>query len=392
MKKLLLALGLTMSIGFAQAQSNVTVYGILDVGYVGSSQQLTSTAGQAATKTTINQFGQSAEQTSRFGFKGNEDLGGGTSAFFTTEFQLYPEDNNLSGSTNSGLLNRQTFVGLKQTGIGSFAVGRQYTPLFNAAAVTSPGGYNNVVGDVVYLASGSGAAGTSTATTITGQENGLGFTNRANNAITFQTDTFKGFSANGMYQLNNKNTTQTGAAAGGETNQYGYGLAVTYVYDKLLINAAKQSFTQYTTGTAASFTDVNTASFVSIKDSQNYAGATYDFGILKAYAQYVSRTLTSTLDGSQFGKRTAQQIGVRGYFTPKIEGWASVGNGKWDQYGSNAGSVPFTAYQLGTNYWLSKRTNLYAIFGSTQSSGNAATTAGADSSKDMYAVGMRHTF
>ena len=383
---------LSAGVSIAYAQSSVTVYGILDMGYVGSNQKLTSTAGSAATKTQIGQFGQGAESTNRLGLKGTEDLGGGTSAFFTTEFQLYPQDQNLSGSTNSGLLNRQTFVGLKQTGLGSAAVGRQYTPIFNAAAQTNPGQYNNVVGDVVYLGSTSGGAGTSTATTITGQENGIGFTNRASNSITAQTDRFNGFSANAMYQLNNKDTTQTAASTGGQTNSNGYGISVDYIRDKLLVNAARQSFTQNTTGTATAFTDVNTATFVSAKDVQNYAGATYDFGILKAYAQWIQRTITSTIDGSQFAKRTAQQVGVRAFITPKVEGWASVGNGKYDQYGSTNGTVPFTAYQIGSNYWLSKRTNLYTIYGSTQSSGNQQTTAGAASSKNMYALGMRHTF
>ena len=392
MKKLLTAMLLSAGVSIAYAQSSVTVYGILDMGYVGSNQKLTSTAGSAATKTQIGQFGQGAESTNRLGLKGSEDLGGGTSAFFTTEFQLYPQDQNLSGSSNSGLLNRQTFVGLKQTGLGSAAVGRQYTPIFNAAAQTNPGQYNNVVGDVVYLGSTSGGAGTSTATTITGQENGIGFTNRASNSITAQTDRFNGFSANAMYQLNNKDTTQTAASTGGQTNSNGYGISVDYIRDKLLVNAARQSFTQNTTGTATAFTDVNTATFVSAKDVQNYAGATYDFGILKAYAQWIQRTITSTIDGSQFAKRTAQQVGVRAFITPKVEGWASVGNGKYDQYGSTNGTVPFTAYQIGSNYWLSKRTNLYTIYGSTQSSGNQQTTAGAASSKNMYALGMRHTF
>ena len=392
MKKLLLALFAMAGITVAQAQSSVTIYGILDVGYVGSNQQLTSTAGAAKTKTQTSQFGQSAESTSRLGFKGNADLGGGTSAFFTAEFQLYPEDQNLSGSSNSGLLNRQTFVGIKQTGYGSTAIGRQYTPIYNAAAKTSPTGFNNVVGDVIYLGSTSGGAGTSTSTTITGQENGIGFTNRASNSLTLQTDRYYGLSANGMYQLNNKNTTQTAASTGGETNTNGYGLSVDYVWDKLLVNAATQSFTQYTTGTATAFSDINLGTLVSAKDVQNFAGATYDFGILKAYAQYVQRTITSTINSSQFAKRSAQQVGVRAFITPRVESWASVGNGTFDQYGSTNGSVPFTAYQIGSNYYLSKRTNLYGIFGSTQSSGNQQTTAGAASSKNMYALGVRHTF
>ena len=392
MKKILAALSLAAACGLVQAQSSVTIYGILDMGYNGSNQRLTSTAGAAPTKTNVSQFGQGMQSTNRLGFKGNEDIGGGTSAVFTVEFALYPEDQNLSGSSNSGLLNRQAFVGLKQAGYGAGAIGRQLTPIWNQYSKTTPTGTNNVVGDVIYAASTSGGAGTSTTTVITGQENGIGFTNRASNAVTFISDKFNGFSAQGLYAISNKNTTQTAAATGGETNTGGYGLAVDYTYDKFFATLATQSFTQYTTGTATSFTDLNQGTFVSAKDSQNFAGASYDFGVLKAYAQYVQRTITSTIDSSQFAKRSAQQVGVRGFLTPRIEPWVTVGNGKFDQYASTTGSVNFTAYQVGSNYWLSKRTNLYGIFGSTQSSGNPATTAGAGSSKNQYAVGMRHTF
>ena len=392
MKKLLLALGLATTFGLAQAQSSVTVYGILDVGYVGSNQQLTSTAGAAKTKTEISQFGQGSQSSGRIGFKGTEDLGAGTSAFFTTEFQLYPEDQNLSGSSNSGLYNRQTFVGIKQAGIGSASIGRQYTPVWQAACSTSPGQCNNVTGDVIYLGGSSGAAGTSTATTITGSENSLGFTNRASNSLFGQTDRFYGFSGQGMYQANNKNTTETGPSTGGELNSSGWGIGADYVWNKLVVKASSQTFTQITTGTATAFTDVNQATFVSAKDQQNFVGGTYDFGIVQAYAQWVQRTITSTIDSSQFAKRTAQQIGVRGNIRPNIDAWLSVGNGKFDQYGSTNGSVPFTGYQLGSNYYLSKRTNLYGIFGSLQSQGNQQTTAGAASSKNMYAMGVRHTF
>jgi len=87
MKKSLLAVAaLGAFASAAQAQSSVTVYGILDVGYIGtnarvSDSSVTTNGGQK--KTTTNQFGQSAEQTSRLGFKGTEDLGGGSQAFFT---------------------------------------------------------------------------------------------------------------------------------------------------------------------------------------------------------------------------------------------------------------------------------------------------------------------
>ena len=105
MKKSLFAVAALSAIaGAAQAQSSVTVYGILDAGF--SSGSYTAVAATAPS-TTINQtsksttaaFSGSNEQTSRLGFKGNEDLGGGASAFFTIEMGIAPMYGNLSGSS-----------------------------------------------------------------------------------------------------------------------------------------------------------------------------------------------------------------------------------------------------------------------------------------------------
>ena len=177
MKKSLLALAALSAIaGAAQAQSSVTVYGILDVGYVGTNTNTTSTSAalQGQAKTQGSSFGASAESSSRLGFKGNEDLGGGTSAFFTIEMGLNPTVGNLSGSaannpkydlqgttntSGSAIDNRQTFVGLKKNGIGQFAIGRQYTPVFNAGAATDAAQYTNMMGDVLYSGSSSATTG-----------------------------------------------------------------------------------------------------------------------------------------------------------------------------------------------------------------------------------------
>ena len=163
MKKSLFALAATTAFaGAAQAQSSVTVYGIMDMGYVGANTRTVSASGTIV-KATQSSFGQSQEQTSRLGFRGTEDLGGGSSAFFTVEMGLTPQNANLSGSStgavdayqntnqNAGtaLDNRQSFVGLKKNGMGQFAFGRQYTPIFNAGAVTDASQYANVVGNVI---------------------------------------------------------------------------------------------------------------------------------------------------------------------------------------------------------------------------------------------------
>jgi predicted porin len=388
MKKLVLASLLAASATLTQAQSSVTIYGIVDMGFTATNQTLVSTAGGTPVKTSAMSFNQNAQSTSRLGFRGSEDLGGGTSAIFTVEMQLTPQDSNLSGANSTtAITNRQSFVGLKQKDLGQAALGRQYTPVFNAVASTSPGAINNVVGDLVYLGSGSGATGTSTSTVLTGQENGIGFTNRASNALTFQTDRFKGFRVGGMYSMKN----QTATDSTGTVDQNGYGLNADYTWNKLLVTAAYQSFKAENTGSAAAI-DVANGTLTNAKDNQSYVGAVYDFGILKAYANYVNRKITSAVDSSQFLQRTAQQIGVRGYLSPKIESWVSAGNGRLDQYGPSTPTVNFTGWQVGSNYWMSKRTNLYAIYGDTQTSSNSTNVAGAGSSRNQIATGIRHTF
>jgi predicted porin len=65
MKKSLFAVAALSAIaGAAQAQSSVTVYGILDMGYVGSNSREVSAKGEV-NKTQKSAFGQGNEQTSR---------------------------------------------------------------------------------------------------------------------------------------------------------------------------------------------------------------------------------------------------------------------------------------------------------------------------------------
>lgn len=407
MRKIFAVGVLTACAGVANAQSNVTVYGIIDAGYVGGNLRVSSSAtstNAGQTKDTVNAFGQNAESSSRLGVRGNEDLGGGKSAFFTAEFQLYPQDQTLSGNSNSGLFNRQSFVGIKQNGLGQAAIGLQYTPIFTEGLVTDPGNFNNITGNVIY-ASTQGISSASAGTTY------IGFTARTANTLSFKTDSFAGFTASGMYSLNNKNESEVKSGSsitGGNTNAGGWGLSSDYTYKKLYVTAAYQALKQNTASdttlsdsTAWTQAQANGAAVPSaypgnalnVKDNQFYAAATYDFGILKAYLQYLTRNATSTLSPNYYLGRSAEQIGVRGYITPTIEGWASAGLGRYTAMGSNSPTANFNGWQLGSNLWLSKRTNLYAIYGQTLVS-NTTTSSGVTASAGMnnYAVGIRHTF
>jgi len=389
MKKSLLAVAAIGAFASAaQAQSSVTVYGIMDVGFAGTS------VNTGTTKTQTTGFsGTGSETTSRLGFKGNEELGGGTSAFFTAEFALTPTEYNLSGNNSGGLANRQAFVGLAKKGIGQAAIGTQYMPIHTAVGRTDPGQQNNMLGNVIYVTNSTqGTAQTTVAYTV-----------RVNNAITFQSERIAGAQLNAIYNNNNTDSTQSNGigGTGGQTINGAWGLGANYIWTNLNVDAVYQVTKQVTTSSTETILPASATTSVTpnllgtnIKNTEAYAGATYDFGILKAYAQYISRKVESGWSPNQFIKRSAQQIGVRSFVTPVIEVWASGGMGKYDgntaqTTSTSPSSMGFTGYQVGSNYLLSKRTNLYAIFGSTQVKAGMGFYG---ESGNSYGVGVRHTF
>ncbi len=125
----------------AFAQSNVTIYGVLDVfaGY-----QNTTVGGK---NTSLTAMGNNGEMTSRIGFKGTEDLGGGYKASFNLENGFDPSTG--AQQNTYRLFDRQSWVGLGG-GFGEVRVGRQNSPMFAYSgnmdafgAATYGSAYNN---------------------------------------------------------------------------------------------------------------------------------------------------------------------------------------------------------------------------------------------------------
>jgi len=427
MKKSLLALAaISAFASAAQAQSSVTVYGILDVGYIGGSYNGTASAASTLTpnvgstgspiqKSQFSGMGQSAESTSRLGFRGTEDIGGGTKAFFTVELGMAP-----NSATELGTVNRQSFVGLGKAGLGEASIGTQYTPVFNLQAATDAAGNNNLVGNAVYATSpqsstgalnnvGQGAFAGSVSNQSLNASTGA-YTTRASNTLFLKSDRMAGFQLQASYAFSNSNQTDSATATyginnGGTNNAVMAGVGADYQWQKLQVVAAYQQFkAQNQGGSAASTAATSTYaagtsnSFGNnMVDNQSYAAATYDFGILKAYLQYVNRKATSIYDGSYSTSRTAQQIGVRSQLTPVISAYATAGMGNAAYYGQSTPKNNFRTAQIGVDYYLSKRTNLYVAGGTfnQSSNGQAANTttgAGIGISGTNYAAGIRHTF
>lgn len=158
----------------AQAQSSVTLYGILSEGIAYVSNE----GGKSNTKLIPGTM-----QNNRFGLRGAEDLGGGVKAIFTLEngFDI------TSGKLQQGgrMFGRQAFVGLSSAALGTLTAGRQYDVPFDYLT-----GFEAPVA----------AAGL--AAHIGDNDNVFG-SYRYNNSLKYQTPTFAGLRGEVMYAMSN---------------------------------------------------------------------------------------------------------------------------------------------------------------------------------------------
>ena len=128
MRSTTLIAGLLMSSG-AFAQSNVDVYGILDV-LVGPTTNITRDMG------TVWRVSSSGMNVSRLGFKGAEDLGDGLKAVYQLETGLVLDN----GNTDAPLFKRQANVGLEGRW-GRLVLGRSFTSVYDFMLPYDPMGY-----------------------------------------------------------------------------------------------------------------------------------------------------------------------------------------------------------------------------------------------------------
>ena len=119
MQKKIIALAIAAAVSApAFADSNVTVYGVANVSY-----DMTKTGSTAAaTDFSSNKV---SSNTSRLGFKGNEDLGDGLSAVWQIESLIQIDGQTAAGNT---LANRNPFAGLSSASAGTVLMGRHDTP------------------------------------------------------------------------------------------------------------------------------------------------------------------------------------------------------------------------------------------------------------------------
>jgi len=390
MKKSLLAVAAIGAFASAaQAQSSVTVYGIMDAGLAASNRYIAGTSTQTQSTAAGGQ-----ESSSRLGFKGSEDLGGGSSAIFTAEFGVNVAKNNFSGSTNSynnsSFDNRQSFVGIKNNAFGQVTFGRQYSLSHVTISNTDAMGGNNIIGGTTYVGGNSTSDFASTPT-----YGNSAYILRLSESVAYETPTFMG--AKALFQAStnkkNSNTTQTNT---NDTTAYG----LDWSYAKARVIASQSINKVNATITAATDYGLAQSLYVganNVKQTETAIGATYDFGIVKVFANAIQTKLEGTIATTTLsqGKRTAEEVGVAApYGNFLIRAKYGMGSSNMSSATTlatssiTASSFNFRGYQAGVDYNMSKRTNLYAIYGRASGDLSATTTYSAN----QTAVGVRHTF
>ena len=113
----------------AHAQSNVQIYGLLDTGVDYASDAAPNGHGM----TRVSSGGMN---TSRWGLRGSEDLGGGLKAVFNLEGGILMD----TGGIDGALFRRQAYAGLEGS-LGRIVLGRSFTSVYDTVIRFDPMGF-----------------------------------------------------------------------------------------------------------------------------------------------------------------------------------------------------------------------------------------------------------
>jgi predicted porin len=369
------------------AQSSVSIYGIVDLGgsYI---------KGPAKT---IRETSAGGLGGSRLGFKGTEDLSGGTYADFVLEGGINID----TGSSAQGgqLFGRQAFGALRNANFGTISAGRQYSSLyvqtgeFSAFSnVTGTGASTAVLGGYAGgyepVQGGANAAGTTSQTNSESQNGGPA---RVNNSVRYTSPVMAGFKASVLYGAGEI----TGGTGGtrlvdGSIRYTNFGLdaMVSIVSDRTAGSFATVGSTGATVGN-----NVNTIT----------ASASYTLDALRLYAGYLKgddkRNVVELYrhDGRGMWLGADYRLGANLFKAQWL-------NNKIDNNAVGVADGKTNAYGVGYQYDFSKRTALYTSlsrFANTGFAGNntgryngsiSGLTTAADHSLTEFALGVRHSF
>lgn len=370
MKKSLLALAaLTAFAGAASAQSSVTLFGVVDL----AARRVTNeTATGSQSRWTQAQDGIAS---SRLGFRGVEDIGGGLRAGFWLEAGVNPDtgttntvaaqtlgaaptgtatnitNQTATPQTSSQLFNRRSTISL-MGGFGEVRLGRDYTPDFWNHTVFDPFGTNGVGSSV----------------NVFGALNGAGTLVRANNTFGYFLPALGGVYgqvqvAVGEAALGNKHVAGRIGYSGGPVN------------------------------IAAAFGKTTTSENPTVEWKRFNIAGSLTFGAFQGLLQYNNGKATGGAGNNQ--EITSILVGANiflGASTIKASYVKSDGDGP-------ISTRDATQFAVGYQYDLSKRTAVYGTFARIANDGSATYTIGggpagqvAGKNSTGFEAGLRHTF
>lgn len=362
------------AVAFAQA-STVQIYGNIIVNY----NFLNQGNHRVSTVDMIN------SHDSGLGFKGEENLGGGISAWFQCESSMDVTGATGSGSA-SGWCSRNSAVGLKG-GFGNLYVGN-----WDTAMKIAMGGFRpfSTAGAYGITALWNGTASNANNTSPTS------FTRRQQNLISYATPAMSGFQANASVSTINEATAKTTGAT--ITKARLYSLGATYTNGPLAVGLGYEIHKDYNPASLGAYTGGNDRN-LNVAVAYTIAGK-YKISAIYSDLKYET-TATTELKQKNWGIYGDLALGgphrVRlGYTVAgSTSGDGAAVNLLQTSAGGNTGSK---LYAIQYAYAMSKRTELNAGFAKVNNESRASyalqslgsSTVGQN--QDAWVLGIKHTF
>ncbi len=390
-KKSLAAVALLGAFAGSAFAADVTLYGVVDEGFLYTHKDADKTDVDAVDKLELKSGIQAG---SRWGLKGTEDLGNGLKVGFILESGFNADDG--TQSVSGTMFNREASLSVMGP-FGQLSLGK-------IGAITQGTSSWGKVGAVSAFGTSYGAANVGNATNVFAATVGV-----MDNTIAYQTPKFAGFTVYAQYSMGNSKTgtssTPTQVENKSSTDRY-YALGATYANGPVNLYFAVDSVNY-----ASYFDNTTPPSTQDMDDSLTVAfGGSYDFSVVKVFAgaQYFDEVLVSKVSGlSNVGldflkskmegyalqaSASAPLAGGTGYF-----GVGYVDASEADSVAASAGfDIKYYVASVGYKYDLSKRTNVYGVLSYAKGDQDVTTATATvyDRKPSMvgFGVGLRHNF
>jgi predicted porin len=363
------ALGLAFAAPVFADSSNVTLYGRVHqaLDHESSSSNAGDTGGNFALE----------DVSSRFGIKGQEDLGGGLSLVFGYEFSV-------AADSNSGVGGRHSYVGMKGAW-GTFVAGKQdggnesVAPLYTQASLT--GGVSNQGGPLTTIGGGGSALSNGIAIDrVQRVDNSFGYkTNIAGVAIEARHALTSGNNLDALAGTAANNNNPNNDLTPGEVKENGTRqteVAATYKVGALTIGGGFNLFDQQGVDPTVAAQPENQVQGV----------VAYNFGSF-TLAGLVAQT-------SLYGANAANGEDSNTEYLLSATVPLSANSGIFGAYADSernnvANPTELTQAQIAYYYDFSKRTRTYVGFNRLT---NEVVATGAETDQDNFTIGLRHNF